>query len=111
MAAGTLRGSWPRYVRDVVVTRTRFTSSDQLVVSEVTASEATDFLSRATLSRRLLPSCMLASAICLTTATLAGLDLAGACRLIHPLFWLTLTAGSLGVAGSTFISLWRIWAP
>ena len=106
MVAGTMTGNWPRYVRGEVVTQTR---SDQLVVSEVPASETADFSSRATFSRRLLPSCMLASAICLTTATLAGIELAGGCQLMHPLFWLTLTAGSLGVAGSTFISLWRTW--
>ena len=81
-----------------------------LVTEAVGTAEQVDFASRAAESRRLLLSCVAASAICLTTASLAAIDFTGFCRLVHPLFWLALTAGSLGVAGSTLTSLWRTWA-
>ncbi len=58
---------------------------------------------------RLLLSCILSSAIFLISLTLG---LAAAAGLFHDqssLFWLPITFGSLGVSGSTYISIRRLW--
>ena len=48
-------------------------------------------------------SCVLASVICLISLVLTMLEFVGVVKIVHPLFWLPIVTGSLGVAGSTYI--------
>jgi hypothetical protein len=56
-----------------------------------------------------LRSCISSSAICFTTFVLGLGELVGLWGFAHPLFWFPLSIGSLGVAGSTYISLRQLW--
>jgi hypothetical protein len=56
-----------------------------------------------------LRSCISASAMCFTTFILGLGEFIGLWEFAHPLFWFPLSIGSLGVAGSTYISLRRLW--
>jgi hypothetical protein len=56
-----------------------------------------------------LRSCISASAICFMTFVLGIGELIDIWKFAHPLFWFPLSFGSLGIAGSTYISLRRLW--
>ncbi len=61
------------------------------------------------LSRRLLRSCILSSAICAATLALGVGEFTTSCQTSHAAFWFPMSLGSLGVAGSTFIRLKTLW--
>ncbi|HYM09190.1 MAG TPA: hypothetical protein VEU62_00585, partial [Bryobacterales bacterium] len=48
-----------------------------------------------------LTSLVLASTLCFASAALCIAELTGF-HLIHPLFWLTISAGTFGIAGSNY---------
>lgn len=58
---------------------------------------------------RLLLSCISSSAICLISLIMTFVEITGLLAIAHPLFWLPITFGSLGVAGSNYIYLRRLW--
>lgn len=58
--------------------------------------------------RSLVVSAAVASAICIVSATLSALEFAAVVTVAHPLFWLPIAIGSLGVAGSAMIYLRRL---
>lgn len=57
--------------------------------------------------RGVLASCALASALCGASLVVGVLEAHGACQIVHPLFWFPLAIASLGVAGSTYMTLSR----
>ena|SRR5260370_1370020 len=61
------------------------------------------------LARRLLVSCTCSTIIFAATLTLTLGDLLSGCRVLHPLFWLPIAIGALGVAGGTYIRLASLW--
>lgn len=60
-------------------------------------------------TRWVLISCVISSAICLVTLSLGLAAAAGVFYVAPPLFWFPITVGSLGVSGSTYISIGRLW--
>jgi hypothetical protein len=54
-----------------------------------------------------LTSLALASALCFASAVLCIAELAGF-HIIHPLFWLPISAGTLGIAGSNYL-YWKTY--
>ena len=56
----------------------------------------------------MLVSFVVASTILVVSLGLVFAELAGMARVVHPLFWLTISAGALGVAGSNYL-YWRTY--